>query len=151
MSWGESGSAGLHCIHHGRSHFPRPCSCNRASCRCTLTWADLQGLLALSLHTVLAQLQQQQKPACRSEGDLLRQEKGEGVKSVQIGKEGSNTVCWGMTALQGSRGDHHLLIATSPGYEVRAQQSCHPSLRFVTFAVNMSSAAPADRELCSAA
>ena len=57
------------------------------------------------------------------------------MQLLQVGAEGGsqrNTVSWGMAALQGSHGDHHLLIATSPGYEVRAHQSCHLSHRFVT-------------------
>ena len=57
------------------------------------------------------------------------------MQLLQFGEEcvsQRNTIFWGMAALQGPHGDHHLLITTSPGYEVRAHQSCCLSSRLVT-------------------
>ena len=57
------------------------------------------------------------------------------MQFLQFGEEcvsQRNTIFWGMAALQGPHGDHHLLITTSPGYEVRAHQSCCLSSRLVT-------------------
>lgn len=106
---------------------PRPCSCSRAHSSHSVTVAHLQGLLA--------QLQQDSLPACRSEGQLLRHQQGEDVQYFPVEEEGDSqrkTIFWGMAALQGPHGDHHLLMTTSPGYEVRAHQSYRLSHRLVT-------------------
>lgn len=55
-----------------------------------------------------------------SEGQLLRHQQGEDVQYFPVEEEGDSqrkTIFWGMAALQGPHGDHHLLMTTSPGYE----------------------------------